>query len=71
MPRPKLTAVAVGGDDAYCSAGARRTAPAAPVVVTVKLENSPSTWACHLNQGRLGIVTGPQHQAWRYVHDEE
>jgi hypothetical protein len=48
MPRPTLTAIAVGGDGAYCSAGARRTAPAAPVVVTVKLENSPSTWVCHL-----------------------
>ena len=62
MPRPPLTAIAVGGDGAYCSAGARRTAPAAPVGVTVKPENSPSTSVCHFNWGAWGIVTGPQHQ---------
>ena len=30
--------------------------------MTVKLENSPSTWVCHLNRGAWGMVTGRQHQ---------
>jgi hypothetical protein len=46
MPRPKLTAIAVGGDGAYCSAGTPANCSGCPGRGDCQLENSPSTWAC-------------------------